>query len=206
MIPEALADAVTGPWALAVMALLVFGDAFLVIVPGEIAVTALGAISTSTGTPALWAVIVCAAVAAACGDLLCYGMGRWVGLDRWRWMRTERLQRAQHWARSRLEAGTAVVLFTARFIPFARLAINLVAGATRIPFPRYFGLVALAATGWATYQAAIGALFAAILPDAPIVSILISVVVAIGLGALIDLLIRRRARQRDPVAARPSSD
>jgi membrane protein DedA with SNARE-associated domain len=49
-------------------------------------------------------------------------------------MRNARLQRAQRWARGRLEAGTAVVLFTARFIPFARLAINLVAGATRIPF------------------------------------------------------------------------
>lgn len=206
MIPEALADAVTGPWSLLVMGLLVFGDAFFVIVPGEIAVTALGALSTSTGTPPLWTVILCAAVAAACGDLLCYGIGRWVGLDRWRWMRTERLQRAQQWARDRLEAGTAVVLFTARFIPFARLAINLVAGATRIPFSRYLGLVALAATGWATYQAAIGALFAAILPDAPIVSVLISVVVAIGFGALIDLLIRRRARRRNPVATRLPSD
>lgn len=206
MIPEALADAVTGPLALVVMVLLVFGDAFLVIVPGEIAVTVLGALSTSTGTPPLWAVILCAAVAAACGDLVCYGIGRWVGLDRWRWMRTERLQRAQRWARGRLEAGTAVVLFTARFIPFARLAINLVAGATRIPFPRYLGLVALAATGWATYQAAIGALIAAMLPDAPIVSVLISVAVAIGIGALIDLLIRRRARRRNPVAARLPSD
>ncbi|WP_426183646.1 DedA family protein [Microbacterium sp. TWP3-1-2b2] len=206
MIADVLADAVSGPWALLVMALLVFGDAFLVLVPGEIAVTAMGALSTSTGAPPLWAVIVSAAAAAACGDLLCYGIGRWVGIDRWRWMRAERLQRAQHWARGRLEAGTAVVLFTARFIPFARLAINLVAGATRIPIVRYIGLVALAATGWAIYQAAIGALFAAMIPDAPIVSVLVSVVVAIGLGALIDLVIRRRARRRKPVAANVTSD
>jgi len=206
VIPEALLDAATGPWGLAVMALLVFGDAFLVVVPGEIAVTALGALSTSTGTPPLWAVILCAAAAAACGDLLCYGIGRWAGLERWRWMRDERLQRAQRWARGRLEAGTAVVLFTARFIPFARLAINLVAGATRIPFARYLGLVVLAATGWATYQAAIGAVFAAIFPDAPIVSVLISIVVAIGLGALIDLIIRRRSRGRNPVAANEPSE
>ncbi|MDQ0645238.1 DedA family protein [Microbacterium murale] len=206
MIPDVLTDAVTGPWALAVMALLVFGDAFFVIIPGEIAVTALGALSTSTGAPPLWAVILIAAAAAACGDLLCYAIGRWVGVDRWRWMRSERLQRAQRWARARLDAGTAVVLFTARFIPFARLAINLVAGATRIPIARYLGLVALAATGWATYQAAVGALFAAILPGAPIVSVLVSVVAAVGLGALIDLLIRRRTRRRNPVAARVPSD
>jgi membrane protein DedA with SNARE-associated domain len=206
VIPDALSDAVTGPWALAVMALLVLGDAFLVVVPGEIAVTALGALSTSTGTPPLWAVILCAAAAAACGDLLCYGIGRWVGLDRWRWMRTERLRRAQRWARGRLEAGTAVVLFTARFIPFARLSINLVAGATGIPFARYLGLVVLAASGWATYQAAIGALLAVSLPGAPIASVLLSVVFAIGLGGLIDLVIRRRARRRNAVAAEVPSD
>ena len=82
------------------------------------------------------------------------------------------------------------VLFTARFIPFARLAVNLVAGATRIPIPRYAGLVALAAAGWATYQAAVGAVFAAILPGGPVVAIVVSVLVAIAVGALIDLVIR----------------
>lgn len=199
-------DAATGPWGLAVMALLVFGDAFFVIVPGEIAVTALGALSISTGSPPLWAVILCAAIAATCGDLLCYGVGRGLGVDRWRWMRAERLQRAQRWARGRLEAGTAVVLFTARFIPFARLAINLVAGATCIPFGRYLGLVMLAATGWATYQAAVGALFATIFPGAPIAAVLVSVVVAVGLGALIDLMIRKRTRRRNPLPVQVSSD
>src|SRR3954447_11330113 len=99
VIPDVLAEAVTGPWALAVMALLVFGDAFFVVIPGEIAVTALGALSTSTGAPPLWAVILSAAVAAACGDLLCYGIGRWVGVERWQWMRSGRLPQMMHWAR-----------------------------------------------------------------------------------------------------------
>ncbi len=199
MITDVLLDAVHGPWALIAMTLLVLGDAFFVVVPGEIAVTALGALSISTGSPPLWAVIVCAAAAAACGDLLCYSIGRWVGMDRWRWMRAPRVRRAREWARSRLESGTAVVLFTARFIPFARLAVNVVAGATRIPIPRYAGLVALAATGWAAYQAAVGALVAAILPDAPIVAIAVSIIVAVAIGALIDLVIRRRTRGGSPV-------
>ena len=206
MIPDAVADAIAGPWALMVMTVLVLGDAFFVVIPGEIAVTALGALAISAGVPSLWAVIGCAALAAAAGDLLCYGVGRWVGVDRWRWMRTGRAQRAQQWARGRLEAGTAVVLFTARFIPFARLAINLVAGAARIPLPRYGGLVLLAATGWAAYQAAIGALIAALLPGGPTVAILVSVVVAVAVGALIDLVLRRRSKRRIPSPEITSSD
>ena len=206
MISDVLLDAGGGPWALVAMSLLVFGDAFLVVIPGEIAVTALGALSISTGSPPLWAVIVCAAAAAACGDMLCYGIGRWAGTDRWRWMRTPQLQRAREWARSRLESGTAVVLFTARFIPFARLAVNIVAGATRIPLPRYAGLVALAATGWAIYQAAIGALVSSLLPDAPIVAIIVSIAVALAVGALIDLVIRRRARRLAAVPPEAASD
>jgi membrane protein DedA with SNARE-associated domain len=191
---------------LIVMMLLVFGDAFFVIVPGEIAVTALGALSIASGAPPLWTVIVCAAIAAACGDLLCYAIGRWVGLERWRWMRSARVQRARRWAQDRLRSGTAVVLFTARFIPFARLAVNLVAGATRIPFPRYGALVVVAATGWASYQAVVGALLAAILPGGPVVAILVSVGVAIGIGALIDLAVRRRDRTRAPFRSPGRSD
>lgn len=173
------------------MSLLVVGDAFFVVVPGEVAVTALGAIAVTTGSPPLWAVIVCAAVAATLGDACCYLIGRSVGTRRWRWMRAARVQQALIWARRRLDSGTATVLFTARFVPFARLAINLVAGASRIHAPRYLALVALAATGWALYQAAVGAVVAALLPGGPVVAVPVSIVLAIGLGALIDLCVRR---------------
>nr|WP_321182050.1 hypothetical protein [Microbacterium barkeri] len=88
--------------------------------------------------------------------------------------------------------GTATVLFTARFVPFARLAINLVAGASRIHPPRYLGLVALAATGWALYQAAVGAVVASVVPGGPLVAVPVSIVCAVGLGLLIDLCVRRR--------------
>ncbi|WP_307861042.1 VTT domain-containing protein [Microbacterium sp. SD291] len=184
-------DLLTGPWALAVMSVLVLGDAFFVVIPGEIAVTALGAIAVSEGAPPLWAVIVCGGLAAAAGDAACYLIGRTVGIDRWRWMRTPRVRQALAWAGGRLDAGAATVLFTARFVPFARLAINLVAGASRIHPPRYLALVLLAATGWAAYQASLGAVVAAILPGGPVVAVLVSIGVALALGAAIDLLTRR---------------
>lgn len=88
----------------------------------------------------------------------------------------------------------ATVLFTARFVPFARLAINLVAGASRVHPPRYLALVAVAALGWAVYQASVGAAVAALLPGGPIVAVPVSVAVAIGLGLLIDLITRRSRR------------
>lgn len=187
---DLLTESLTGPWSLALMSALVVADAFFVVVPGEIAVTALGALAVTTGTPPLWAVVVCAAAAATVGDACCYLIGRVVGTERWRWMRMPRVQRALGWARTRLDSGTATVLFTARFVPFARLAINLVAGASRIHPPRYLALIALAATGWALYQAAVGAAVAAILPGGPLVAVPVSVVLAIGLGALIDRVTR----------------
>lgn len=176
------------------MGLLVLGDAFFVVIPGEIAVTTLGALAVSTGSPPLWAVIACAAAAATLGDVCCYLIGRFVGVDRWRWMRAPRIQRSLAWARHRLDTGTATVLFTARFVPFARLAINLVAGASRIHPPRYLALVALAATGWAAYQAAVGAAVAAILPGGPLIAVPVSIVVAVGIGLLVDVCTRRVRR------------
>ncbi len=176
------------------MFLLVLGDAFLVVVPGEIAVTALGALAIANGSPALWLVILWAAAAAFAGDAACYLIGRLVGTERWRWMRARRVQDALSWARRRLDGGTATVLFTARFVPFARLAINLVAGASRIHPVRYLCLVAVAGAGWAAYQAAIGAVVAAIVPGGPVVAIVVSIAVAVGVGVLIDLLVSRSRR------------
>lgn len=189
-----LTDLLTTPWALAAMSLLVLGDAFFVVVPGEVAVTALGAVAVSAGAPPLWAVIACAGAAAAAGDAACYLVGRTVGTERWRWMRAAPVRRALEWARGRLDTGTATVLFTARFVPFARLAINLVAGASRIHPPRYLALVSAAAVGWAAYQASLGALIAAILPGGPAVAVLVSIAVALALGAFIDVLTRRSRR------------
>ncbi len=193
----ALLDALSsGPWPLVAMFALVLLDAVLVVVPGEIAVSALGALAVSAGSPPLLAVIAVGALAAFGGDALCYVAGRRIGLERWRWMRTRRAQAALRWAATRLDRGTAAVVFTARFVPFARLAVNLTAGATRVPAPRYLAVCAVAATAWATYQAVVGAAVGALLPEAPLPAVAVSVVVALLLGVGIDALIAWRRRPR----------
>lgn len=201
MIPEPLLQILTGPWGVLLMGALVVGDAFLVVIPGEVAVTALGALALSQGSPPLPVIILVAAAAAWCGDVACYLIGRFVGVQRWRWMRAARIRSALDWAGRRLSSGTATVLFTARFVPFARLAVNLMAGATRIRAPRYLTLAALAATGWAVYQAAVGAVVAAVLPAVPLIAVAVSVVVAVVLGAVLDLVAARFTRAHAPTSS-----
>lgn len=195
MVDELLAGIAQSPWALALLFALVFADAVLVVVPGEAAVTAFGALAVAQGEPGLWAVIFVATAAAVCGDALCYLVGRTIGLERWRWMRRPRIRAAFDWAQGRLLRRAALVLFTARFIPFARLAVNLTAGATRIPAPRYLAIAAVAALAWAAYQALIGAVVATFLPGGPVAAVVVSVVLAVGLGLAIDALLVRRSRR-----------
>ena len=185
-----------GPGILVVVFVLVLLDSVVVVVPGELAVTAAGALSASTGSPPLAAVIAVAAVAAFCGDALCFGAGRRIGLRRWRWMRHPRIQRAFDWSWRRLAAGTATVVFTARFIPFARLAVNLTAGATGVSAPRFLGVAAVAATCWAAYQTVVGAAIGALVPEAPIAAVALSIAVALALGAVIDFVAARVTRRR----------
>ncbi len=192
MVEDLLTAVAQSAWALPLLFALVLGDAFLVVLPGEAAVTALGALAVSQGEPSLAAIVLVAAAAALSGDAACYLLGRTIGLQRWRWMRAQRAQAAFTWARLRLERRAALVLFTARFIPFARLAVNLTAGATRLAAPRYLAVAGLAALAWALYQALIGALVAALLPGGPVVAVVVSVALAIGLGLAVDAVLARR--------------
>ncbi|HWI31140.1 MAG TPA: VTT domain-containing protein [Microbacterium sp.] len=194
MIEDAFGDLASGVWALPALFALVFGDAFLVVVPGEAAVTAFAALSVVHGQPALPAVVVVAAVAAFAGDATCYAFGRSVGLDRWAWARHPRVLALRSWAHDRLQRSTAAIVFTARFIPFARIAVNLTAGAERVPAPRYLGMSALAALAWACYQSFIGAAIARLLPDAPVAAVVISIAVALAMGWGLDVALTRRLR------------
>lgn len=192
MIDDLLTAVATSPWALPLLFALVFGDAFLVVIPGEAAVTALAALSVVHGQPPIAAVVAVAAIAAFSGDAACYTIGRTIGVDRWRWSRAPRVVSMRAWAKRRLARSTAAVVFTARFIPFARIAVNLTAGAERLPAPRYLGLCALAACAWAVYQSFIGAAIARLLPAYPVAAVLISIAIALLVGWALDAVLTRR--------------
>jgi len=191
-------DELIGSWWLypAVYALVV-ADAFLVVVPSEVAVAALGAYSAAVGTPSLWLLVPVAALGALTGDLACYAIGRWVGLDRWRWQREGRTGAAIARVRELVLRTPAVLVFTARYIPFARIAVNLSVGAARLPLARYLPLAGAAGLAWALYQVGIGTVFGTVLRDHPVIAVLCSIAVAMALGFAVDRIVAAvRARRR----------
>ncbi len=109
-----------------------------------------------------------------------------MGLSRWRWMRAHRVQVAFAWAGRRLERRTAVALFRGPFIPFARIAVSLTAGASRVAAPRFAGVAA-------SRRAAVGRLPGPHRgrgrgdhPGGPVVAVIVSIAVAIALGLGLD--------------------
>jgi membrane-associated protein len=176
----------TSPWIYGVVFLLTVLDAFVIVVPSETVVVALGALALSTGSPDLAILIPVAAAAATIGDSLTFWVGRRVGLRRFAWMRRSGVQRVLAWAARSLDGRAAAVLLTARFIPFGRIAVNLTAGAGDFRYPRFLALTAIAGVCWASYNAFVGALFGAWFEGNPLVAVAISVAVALVLGVLVD--------------------
>ena len=194
--------AARGPWLYAVVFGLVIADAFVVVLPSETLVVALGSLAFSTGSPNIWLLLPVAAAGAVVGDNACYWIGRRIGIDRFRWMRRPRIHSAFDYAGRALQQRPASLILTARYVPFARIAVNLTAGATGFAYRRYVPLTLVAGTSWALYNCVVGALFGAWLSDFPVLALVVSVVVAVLLGIGIDALIARVATQRTtPIVA-----
>ncbi len=188
----------------ALFALIVF-DAFLVILPSETALVALAALAGATGSPSLAVLLPLAALGAILGDSICYLIGRRAGIDRWRWQRGPRIASALARVRRTVLVRPAVLIFTARYIPFARIAVNLSAGAAGLPYSRFLPLSAAAGTAWAVYNATVGLAFGSVLRGQPVLAVVISVIVAIGLGVLIDVIAQRIAARREPLTGSAGS-
>ncbi|MGV8882284.1 MAG: DedA family protein [Rhodoglobus sp.] len=189
-------QSLASPWLYIVLLALVIADAFLVILPSETLVVALGSLALSTGTPNLGLVIATATVGAIIGDNACYWIGRVLPIDRMRWLRKPKPAAAFARARAAISARPASLILTARYIPFARIAVNLTAGATGFEYRRYVPLTMIAGFSWAVYNVAVGALFGAWLADNPVLAVVVSVLVAISLGLVIDGIVARVSARR----------
>jgi membrane-associated protein len=183
-------------WPYLIVGALTLADAFLSLMPNETALTAFAALGVSTGSPNVVLLGAVAAASAILGDVGTYLVGRKVGANRFRWMRSPRAVAAINWASSSLENRAGPVIVVARYIPFAKFAVSLTAGATGFRFRRYLPRVVLSCVIWAGYHSMIGVVFGASLRDNPALAVVLASIVGTAIGLVLDRATAQLERRR----------
>ncbi|WP_449372073.1 DedA family protein [Arthrobacter psychrolactophilus] len=172
-------------WVIPLVSLFCLIDGFFLFLPSETAIVALASISAKTGAPNIWLLILGASVGAIIGDNIAYFLGRKLGTTRFNWMRRPRGAKAFAWAGKELEKRGAILIFTARYIPVGRVAVNFTAGATYFPWRRFALLDGIAVVTWAGYSVAVGTFAGRWVHDNPLLGVVIAVVFAVVIGFVV---------------------
>ncbi len=198
------------PWALVVLAALLIIDGFLPIVPGETTVVVLATLGASGHGPAPWTVLVVGVAATTLGDGIAFLVGRRIGIRRWRWMRRPKSMRVVGWAASHIERRPSAILITAKFIPYARVAVTMAAGASTLLVSRYLPRSLAAATLYTLYHVVIATTSGTLFRNDPFLALLLSVGFGLsvsGVSAGIRAIVRRaEGRRRRGSAPEHASD
>ncbi|MEC5190300.1 MULTISPECIES: DedA family protein [unclassified Arthrobacter] len=192
------------PWVLILVFACCVIDGFFPPIPSESVVVGLAAVAAGAGVPNVALLAAAAAAGAFLGDNIAYLLGRNTGTRRWAWMRGNRMQRAFRWAGAELRKRPASLILVARFVPIGRVAVNLTAGATGFPRPRFVALTVLSAVLWAAYSVAIGLFFGQWFAENHLLAVVAAVICAIGLGVLLDVVIGKLRGTRPEDAEQPS--
>lgn len=190
LLEQIVQTALGSPWMLLIVLAVCILDAIMPPVPSESVVVAAAVFASAAGE--YWLLVGIAGIAAVgawIGDNSVFRLGRLVGTDRWEWMRRRRVSAALSAARRGLDRRGALVIFTGRFIPLGRVAVDLTAGATGYPARRFAFTSAGAAILWAAYSVTIGVAFGHWLGDQPLLAALLGIVTAVLLGLLIDRML-----------------
>jgi membrane-associated protein len=193
---DALLAMADSPWVFALVCAVCVIDGFFPPIPSEPVVIALAAVALPHGGVGVLPLLAAAAAGAIVGDNIAYALGSRFGTERFAILRRPRIAAVFRRARSELATRGAFLLLTARYVPVGRTAVNMTAGATGYPRLRFLGLSALGGITWAAYSVFVGSAVAHLLGGQPLLSVVVAVSLAATLGILIDLVIRRVARQR----------
>lgn len=177
-------------WVIPLVALFCLIDGFFLFLPSETALVALASIASRTGYPNIWLLILVASVGAMIGDNIAYWLGRKLGVRRFAWMRRPRIAKAFAWAGMELDKRGAVLIFTARYVPVGRIAVNFTAGATQFPWRRFALLDGIAVVTWASYSVAVGTFAGRWVHDNPLLGVGIAIVFAVVIGILVDHVLK----------------
>jgi membrane protein DedA with SNARE-associated domain len=171
-------------------------DAFFPAVPSESLVVSAGVFAAS-GQPDLVGIIAAAAAGAFAGDHISYLLGRTAG--------GRLLRRAAPGSRkaAALERGGRLlddrggtILIVCRYIPGARTAITLTAGAVAYPLRRFSMFDGIAALSWGAYSALVGYLGGAAFEDEPLKGLALGLGIALTVTLMVEVVrhVRRRAQ------------
>nr|WP_231700759.1 DedA family protein [Arthrobacter sp. zg-Y750] len=180
-------------------------DGFFPPVPSESLVVALASLAAGGAGANIWLVIPAAALGAFLGDNLAYLIGRWIGTERFGWMRRPKMRKSFAWARYELDKRSVSLILVARFIPVGRVVVNLTAGATGFPRRRFVTLTGISGVVWAAYSVAIGAIAGAWFDEHHLLGVVVGVCGALVLGLIVDRLISM-VRGKAPAAVPPGKD
>jgi membrane-associated protein len=197
---EAILDLVHGamgsPWVYAALLAFAAIDGFFPLVPSESLVITAG-VFAAAGEPLLPLVIAAAAAGAFAGDHVAYLFGRKAGgrlVQRTRPGGKQR--RAFERAGRVLEDRGGLIVVVCRYIPGARTAITMTAGAVRYPLRRFSLFDGIAALSWAVYSALVGYVGGAAFEDDPIKGLVLGLGLALGVTALVEGVRHVRGRAR----------
>ena len=193
-ITELVEGAMGSPWVYLAICAFAAIDGFFPAVPSESLVVSAG-VFAATGEPNVFAVIGVAAAGAFAGDHISYLIGRTAG--------GRMLERAKPGSRkaSALERGGRLltdrggtILIVCRYIPGARTAITLTAGAVRYPLRTFSTFDGIAALSWGAYSAMIGYVGGAAFEEEPLKGLALGLGLALTVTLLVEVVrhVRRR--------------
>jgi len=171
-------------------------------VPSESTIVTLSSLWASAGTPSIILIGLAAWIGAWTGDNLGYLIGSRIGWERFRFLREGRGRRAVEAADAGLQKRALVFLMTARYIPFGRTAVNLVAGAVHYPHRHFWPRSLLSTFVWAVYSCAIGAIAGAWFEDHHLLAITVALIAAVVMALIVERAITGLHRVLDRRAAR----
>lgn len=179
-------------------------DGFFPTVPSESTIVSLSSLWSSSGRPSIILIGLAAWAGAFTGDNLGYLLGNKIGWERFRFLREGKGRRAVEAAENGLRKRALVFLMTARYIPFGRTAVNLVAGAVHYPHRLFWPRSVLSTFVWAVYSCAIGAVAGAWFENNHLLAITVALVAAVVMALVVERIIAavhrwldRRAERRD---------
>jgi membrane-associated protein len=193
-------DVIASPWLYPALFAFAALDAFFPAVPSETLVITSGVFAASGDQPYLVLVIAAAALGAFAGDHVSFFIGRLAGgRVLGRVQPGTRKSAAFDWAGRTLTSRGGQILLVCRYIPGARTAITLTAGAVRYPLRSFSPYDAMAAGSWGLYCALIGFVGGEAFEDDPFKGLVLGLGLSLSVTALIEVVRHVRVRSRRAV-------